>query len=371
MRSSWGRQIVYSLFGESHGSGIGITIHHLPAGFKPDFDEIRQALDRRKPGVGAHTTPRKEEDTYEILSGLYQERLTGAPLTIFFRNRDQRSKDYQDFLVTPRPSHADYVATIKYQGYQDHRGGGHFSGRLTAPIVFAGALVSQLLGRLGVSIGSRIACLGPVADRPEKLDEANIVNISKGKLKEHPLPFLSETSREEAAVILESVRSQGDSIGGQIETCITGVPVGWGEPVFDALESTLAHLIFSIPGVKALSFGSGVDLAHMKGSQANDPWETDGMKFYTTSNHSGGINGGISNGMPIYFKVTFRPTPSILQPQATVNLQQQKGERLQVRGRHDPSIVPRACPVVEAVSAMALMEAMLDQQVQTKEAWEW
>lgn len=369
MRSSWGRQVVYSLFGESHGAGIGITIHHLPAGFKPDFNRIRKELDRRKPGTGIHATPRKENDDYEILSGVHNHTLTGAPITVFFRNEDTRSKDYQNLSLTPRPSHADYAATVKYKGHQDYRGGGHFSGRLTAPIVFAGALVTQLLEEIGVFIGSRIVRMGSVTDQPERLSEADVARISKGDLKGRMLAFNAKTAIKDAEMLLESLRSQGDSVGGQIETCITGVPAGWGEPIFDSLESGLAHLLFSIPGVKALEFGAGTQLAHMNGSQANDPWAADGERIYTTSNNSGGINGGISNGMPIQFKVTFRPTPSIAMAQQTVRITEGSEAVLKIQGRHDPCIVPRACPVVEAVTAMALMEAMLDQQVQMKEVW--
>jgi len=369
MSSSWGRQIIYSLFGESHGSGVGITIHHLPAGFQPDFEKIRKELIRRKPGSGIHATARQESDDYQILSGIYNEKITGAPLTVFFQNTDTRSKDYQSLSVTPRPSHADYAATIKYSGHHDHRGGGHFSGRLTAPIVFAGALTTQLLEKMGVSIGSRIFRMGSVKDYPEKLEQSSVMQVAHGELKDRTLPFLSDESTKDAITLLEQLRSSGDSVGGQIEVCITGVPPGWGEPFFDSLESSIAHLVFSIPGVKALEFGAGTELANMKGSQANDPWTMEGDQIHTVRNNSGGINGGISNGMPLRFKVTFRPTPSISMPQDTVNLATARDTVLEIHGRHDPCIVPRACPVLEAIAAMALMEAMMDQQIQTKEDW--
>lgn len=369
MRSSWGRQIIYSLFGESHGAGIGITVHHLPAGFRPDFDRIRQELDRRKPGSGIHATPRQEADHYEILSGLFDEKLTGAPLTVFFRNTDTRSKDYQNLSVTPRPSHSDYAAAVKYHGHHDYRGGGHFSARLTAPIVFAGALVTQLLEAQGISVGSRIHRMGPVLDMPEKLGEADVAFIAQGGLKSKALPFLSTNAEGDAYNHLEELRKSGDSMGGQVEVCVTGVPVGWGEPIFDSLESTLAHLIFSIPGVKALEFGAGTEFGALCGSEANDPWVPQGGTVRSLSNNSGGINGGISNGMPLRLKVTFRPTPSISIPQDTVDLNTGEAKVLKIHGRHDPCIVPRACPVVEAVTAMALLEAMMDQQIQTQEAW--
>lgn len=369
MRSSWGRHVVYSIFGDSHGTGIGITIHHLPSGFKPDFDRIRSELDRRKPGTGIHATLRNETDEYEIISGVLNGTLTGAPLTLFFPNSDTRSKDYQNLAVTPRPSHADYTAHIKYSGFNDGRGGGHFSGRLTAPMVFAGALVTQLLEKLGVSIGSRISRMGLVEDYPQTLDERSMNRIASGELKTLTLPFLSEDAREDANTLLTHLRRKGDSIGGQIELCITGVPVGWGEPIFDSLESSISHLMFSVPGVKAIEFGAGTEFAKMKGSEANDPWIQKEGRIETTTNHSGGINGGISNGMPLQFKVTFRPISSISIPQKTVNLETGRAEILEIKGRHDPCIVPRACPVVEAVTAIALLEAMLDQQIQEKEVW--
>lgn len=369
MRSSWGSQLVYSIFGESHGTGVGITIHHLPAGFKPDFDRIRSELDRRKPGAGIHSTPRKENDDYEVISGILEGTLTGAPLTILFPNNDTRSKDYQNLSITPRPSHSDYTATIKYNGYHDGRGGGHFSGRLTAPMVFAGALVAQLLEKLGVSIGSRICRMGPIADAPETLDELSINRISSGELKFMSLPFLSENAIDDANTLLNHLRKNGESIGGQIEVCVTGVPAGWGEPIFESLESRIAHLIFSIPGVKAIEFGAGTEFAKMKGSVSNDPWVFKNDQVRTAMNNSGGINGGISNGMPLHFKVTFRPTASISLPQKTVNLESRREEILEIKGRHDPCIVPRACPVVEAITAMALLEAMLDQQIHEKDVW--
>lgn len=359
----------YSLFGESHGAGIGITLHHLPAGFRPDFDRIRRELDRRKPGSGIHATPRQETDAYQILSGVYEDKLTGAPLTVFFANADTRSTDYQDLAVTPRPSHADYAAAMKYKGHQDFRGGGHFSGRLTAPVVFAGALVTQLLEAVGVSIGSRIFRMGAVMDTPVELDDGDAAQIAQGSLKAKALPFLSAQAETDAVSQLEELRKSGDSIGGQVEICVTGVPAGWGEPFFDSLESTLAHLIFSIPGVKALEFGAGTDFGSLKGSQANDPWTKVDGAVQSKTNKSGGINGGISNGMPLRFRATFRPTPSISIPQKTVDLTTGIETVLEIHGRHDPCIVPRACPVVEAVTAMALLEAMLDQQIQTQEAW--
>lgn len=369
MRSSWGRHIVYSLFGESHGPGIGMTMHHLPAGFQPEIHKIRQALDRRRPGSGVHATPRQETDVYQILSGIQDGILTGAPLTVFFPNTDTRSGDYRNLKVTPRPSHSDYAATMKYKGFHDHRGGGHFSGRLTAPVVFAGALVAQLLEKKGTFIGCRISQMGPVTDSPDVLNASQIASVSKGDLKHMSIPMLSETALSSAVELLGDLREKGDSCGGRVEVCVTGVPAGWGEPFFDSLESTLAHLLFSVPGIKAVEFGAGRSLSEMRGSEANDAWEIEDGAVTSRTNNSGGINGGISNGMPICFSASFRPTPSIAIPQNSIDLVQNANSILEITGRHDPCIVPRACAVVEAVTAMGLMEALLDQQIQNQEAW--
>lgn len=369
MRSSWGRQITYSLFGESHGEGIGITLHHLPAGFRPDFQQVRAMLDRRRPGTGVHATPRQEADDYRVLSGLNDGVLTGAPLTVFFENTDTRSRDYQNLANTPRPSHADYAATVKYEGCHDYRGGGHFSGRLTAPVVFAGALALQLLERHGVAVGSRISRLGDVTDAPAALTPAAVAAVAGGVLKDRPLPFLSPEAAQGAEALLAALKADGDSCGAQVEICAVGVPAGWGEPVFDALESTLAHLYFAIPGVKAVEFGEGTGFSALKGSEANDPWVMDQGRVASATNRSGGINGGISNGMPVLARLTFRPTPSIALQQQSVDLAAGTDARLSITGRHDPCIAVRACPVAEAVTAMGLLDALLDQQIQRQEVW--
>lgn len=369
MRSSWGRQIHYSLFGESHGAGIGITIHHFPSGFKPDLEGIRRELDRRKPGKEAHSTKRNETDDFQFLSGFFNDRLTGAPLTVFFPNQDARSGDYQELNRVPRPSHSDYAAHVKYSGFQDFRGGGHFSGRLTAPVVFAGALAAQLLAVRGVAITGHIQRIGSVEDKPLDPLGADCTQNLRERLKSSRLPFVDGEAAVSAQNLLDQVRAAGDSVGGQVEICVTGVPAGWGEPVFDSLESTLGHLLFSIPGVKAVEFGAGAGFGIMTGSQANDSWTVEGDSPRTTTNNSGGINGGISNGMPILFRVTFRPTPSIGLPQHSVDLKDNIDTELTIRGRHDPCIVPRACPVAEAVTAMALLEALADQQINEQEVW--
>jgi len=369
VRSSWGRQITYSLFGESHGPGIGITIHHLPAGFEPDLESIRAMLDRRRPGTGTHSTPRQEKDAYEFLSGFFNGRLTGAPLTVLFRNHDTRSQDYKALGTVPRPSHADYAAHVKYSSFNDYRGGGHFSGRLTAPLVFAGALAAQLLARQGVCIVGHLVRIGSVeAPSLDPLGKG-IDKALLGTIGSRALPVARPESLEPMLAEIEAARMAGDSVGGTVEIVAVGVPAGGGEPLFEAVESTLAQLVFAIPGVKALEFGAGKDFAHLTGSQANDGWTATQKGIEALTNRSGGINGGITNGMPLCFRVTFRPTPSIALEQHSVNLETGSDELLAIRGRHDPCIVPRACPVVEAVTAMALLEAMLDQQIQRQEDW--
>lgn len=360
MRSTWGRYIQYALFGESHGPAIGITIHHLPAGFKLDLDKIKDALARRRPGSGIHATQRTEKDAFELISGFYEGALTGAPLTALFKNEDTKSGDYEAMRRYPRPSHADYTASVKYQGFNDPRGGGHFSGRLTAPIVFAGALAAQLLEATeGVKILGHVAQLGAVKDTlfdpiHEDLSEARIQ-----QLRQKTMPFISEEACEEATQMLGALRQSGDSIGGSVEVCVTGLPVGYGDPVFEGIESLLGQLLFSIPAVKAVEFGAGTEMANMRGSVANDPWRMTPDGFVTASNNSGGINGGITNGMPVILRVTFRPTPSIAITQQTIDLISGDNAELGVRGRHDPTVVVRAVPVVEAMTAIGLLEAKM------------
>lgn len=360
MSSSFGRQITYSLFGESHGAGVGITIHHLPAGIKPDMTLIKEALERRRPGKHLHSSPRQENDQFQILSGLYDEVLTGAPLTVFFPNRDTRSKDYAESRFKPRPSHADFVAHTKFRGFEDFRGGGHFSARLTAPLVFAGALAAQILSHRGIVIWSYVSRVAEIkADALTQRDKVHVEAL-KAEVQAQDFPMLGKASAIEAMAVIESARMDRDSVGGQVKTLVCGVPVGLGEPFFDSLESTLAHLMFAIPAVKAIEFGKGVEFAKLKGSIANDPWTITEGVVQSVSNHSGGINGGISNGMPIEFQLTFRPTASISKEQDTVDLKTQSNATLQLQGRHDPCVLARACPIVEAMTAIGLLEAYLD-----------
>lgn len=308
----------YIVFGESHGSAVGVLLKNLPAGIAVDHDFIASELLRRAPR-GALETSRHEADQVEFLSGVFEGKTTGMPLVAILRNTDTQSEDYENLRHTPRPGHADYTARIQSGGYNDYRGGGHFSGRLTAPLVVAGAIAKTYLKSCGVEI------------RAEIVDEENL--------------------RRRAA----EAKADGDSVGGQITCTVTGLPAGIGGPdLDDALESEISRHVFAIPAVKAIGFGQGENFAVMRGSEANDPLRMEGEKVGITSNHSGGINGGISNGNPIHFTVTFRPTPSIAKKQQTVDLETMTNAEISIKGRHDPCIVLRAAPIVEAAAALAL-----------------
>lgn len=346
MQSSWGRNIIYSLFGESHGPIIGITIHHLPAGISIDFEAIQKDMNRRRPGKDQYATPRREKDEFEVVSGYFNDKTTGAPLTAIIKNTDQRSKDYSEVKSKMRPSHSDYAAHIKYRGNNDYRGGGHFSGRLTAPIVFAGAVAKQLLLRKGIEIKARIASIGPVVDTSFSWDDLNQSSFIE----------IKEQMKSE----IEKVKLNGDSVGGTVEVVAFNVPAGIGEPFFNSVESTLAHLFYSIPAVKAVTFGIGEDFKVLRGSEANDElyFENDVVKTY--SNNNGGVTGGITNGMPVISKLTFKPTPTISKNQRMINIENNENIIDHIDGRHDPCVVQRAVPVVESMMAMGLLELYLD-----------
>ena len=330
--NTYGEHLKVSIFGESHGNGIGIVIDGLPPGLAVDEDFIASEMARRAPGNSPLATPRKEGDQVEILSGVFNGVTTGAPICGMIRNTNTRSKDYTPEL--PRPGHADLTAFWKYNGYADYRGGGHFSGRLTAPIVFAGALCKSLLTQNQISIGSKVRQIGSV--QGDGMNEAMEEEILKA-------------------------RAEGDSVGGIIEASVKNLPVGLGSPFFGSVESRMASMMFSIPAVKGVEFGSGFDLSSMRGSQANDPITKDGDTIVTKTNHNGGINGGITNGMDVVFRVAIKPTPSISKPQETVNLNTGETATLEVHGRHDPCIVPRALCVVEAASAIVMADLLLCQ----------
>ncbi len=354
MSGVWGKNIKYSIFGESHGEGLGIVIDGLPSGVKLDLEKINREMSRRRPGKTALETPRKELDEFKILSGYFKNKTTGAPLCIFIQNKNQHSKDYESIKNKIRPGHADYTAHVKYNSFHDYRGGGHFSGRLTAPIVFAGAVAKQLLKEKGIVIGAHISQIGNICDTP--LDKVNIDENTLRALSEKEFPVLDAKKGEDMKNLILKASSQGDSIGGMVETAIVNLPIGLGNPFFDSLESNLAHLLFSIPAVKAVEFGAGFQMGYMSGSEANDQFYMDNNIAKTYTNNNGGILGGISNGMPLVFKVGFKPTPSISKVQKTIDFATKEDVEITTKGRHDPCIVARAVPVVEAMAAMGILE---------------
>ena len=347
MRNVWGESLQISIFGESHGEGAGIVIGGLPAGFALDFDALKAEMARRAPGKDGLSTTRKEPDDAEILSGLFDGKTTGAPLCAFIRNTDTRSRDYEPML--PRPGHADYAAFLKYAGHADYRGGGHFSGRLTAPLVFAGAVAKQLLRKENIEIYGKIGSIYNIED--ETADMKSFIEAA-GK----PFPVYNDARGEEMKAAILAAKNQGDSVGGVIEFAVVGVPGGLGEPFFSSVESRLSSMLFSIPAVKGVEFGGGFALAGMKGSKANDAMTAEGGKIRFLSNHNGGVTGGITTGEPIRFSVAVKPTPSIAKRQKTVDLTNNEAAEITVKGRHDPCIVPRAVPVVEAAAAICILD---------------
>ena len=356
MSSSIGEKIKISFFGQSHSKAIGVIIDGLPANEEIDFSEIQEFLNRRAPGKNEISTKRKEEDVPVILSGIVNRKTCGAPLCAVIENSDTKSKDYEDFKNIPRPAHADYTAFVKYFGANDINGGGHFSGRLTAPLCFAGAVCKQILERKGVTIGSHILSV-----YTEKDIEFKDVQITENLLKElgkSDFPVLDKNKTEEMKNIIREVKEQGDSVGGVIECCAIGVPVGVGEPNCGGLENRLSSAIFTVPAVKGVEFGAGFASTLMKGSENNDDFCFVDGKVQTKTNNHGGILGGISSGMPINMKVAIKPTPSIAKTQKSVNLDTKENTTINIKGRHDPCIVPRAVPCVEAVMAIVLLDLM-------------
>ncbi|NLO97850.1 MAG: chorismate synthase [Peptococcaceae bacterium] len=360
MSSIWGDYLKISLFGESHGPAIGLVINGLPAGVEIDEEYINLELARRAPGKSLLTTSRQEKDEFEIISGVFQNHTTGAPLCFLIRNKDKHSQDYEELKDIPRPGHADYTAGVKYFGFNDYRGGGMFSGRLTAPLVLAGAIAKKILSGQGVTIGSHILSIAEV--REEAFDSPSLSPDVLLGLNALDFPVLNE----EKGILMQKkileAREEQDSVGGVVETAVLGIKAGLGAPFFDSVESKLAHLLFSIPGVKGVEFGDGFSLSQMKGSQANDSFRWQEGRVVTDTNHCGGIQGGITNGMPITFKTAFKPTPSIGRAQKSVNLATKQEVELKIKGRHDPCIVVRAVPVVEAAAALALLDLLMEKE---------
>lgn len=357
MSSIIGNKIKLSVFGESHGEAIGCVIDGLPNGIKLDFDEISREMARRAPGNDKTATARKESDIPHILSGVLNGITTGAPLAMEIKNTNTRSGDYGNLMSVPRPSHSDYPAYVKYNGNNDVRGGGHFSGRLTAPIVFSGAVAKQILKTKGVTIGAHIIRIGSACDN--LFDKNNICAAELDAVTHKQFAVVNDESEAEMRACVEAARVNGDSIGGVIECAAVGLPVGLGGNMFDTVESRLSAALFGVPAVKGVQFGAGFDFAEMLGSQANDGYEMRNGKVALLSNNNGGILGGMTSGAPIIFSVVLKPTPSVSVPQKSVNLQTMENETLIVKGRHDPCVVPRAVSVIEGITAVTLLDLMM------------
>ena len=339
-----------SVFGQSHAEAVGMTLDGLPAGVPVDLDALQIFLNRRAPGRNDWSTSRREEDCPEFLCGLKDGKTCGAPLTAIIRNRNTRSSDYEQLRCLPRPGHADYTAQLRYGGFQDVAGGGHFSGRLTAPLCIAGGILLQLLEAKGIRVEARIRAIAGIRD-----DSPFTESVA-----EKVFPTVSDEAGEQMKAAIQAARAEGDSVGGIVECVIRGVPGGLGSPMFDGVENRIAQLAFAIPAVKGIEFGSGFQAAAMRGSENNDPYTVEDGRVATCTNHAGGILGGITTGMPVVFRVAVKPTPSIASPQQTVNLDTMQPETLRITGRHDPCIVPRAVPVVEAVAAIAVADLILE-----------
>lgn len=330
MGNSIGSIFRFTVWGQSHAPEIGVTIEGLPAGTYIDMERLQAFMDRRRPGQNRYSTARKESDTVIFAAGLSEASETvGAPVTAIIRNHDTRSSDYDDMRFIPRPGHADYPAMARYGDARDYAGSGQFSGRLTAPVCIAGGIALQLLERMGITVRARAVMIG------------------------------GESEEEKMLAVIDQARSEGDSVGGIVECVIENVPAGTGEPMFDGLENRIAQLVFGIPAVKGVEFGAGFACASMRGSGNNDPYYSDGGTVKTRSNHAGGICGGMSTGMPIVFRAAFKPAPSIAKEQESVDIRTGESVRLHVRGRHDPCIVPRAVPVVEAAAAAAILDELM------------
>lgn len=355
MSSMTGNKLKISIFGESHGEGIGVVIDGLPSGFALDFDYINQQMSRRLPGTNTLSTERKEKDEYKILSGLFEGKTTGTPLSAIIYNIDKKSDDYDERFKL-RPGHSDYTGYIKYSSYNDYRGGGHFSGRLTAPLLFAGALAMQILESKGILVGSRIKSI-------YNINDDNIENMDADTIKNLRSMSFPVISKEKGALMTKNILEQkekGNSLGGIVETFIINVPAGYGEPFFDSLESKMAHMIFSIPGVKGIEFGAGFDITTLTGKEANDEFYVANDKIITVTNNNGGVLGGITNGMPIVIKTAIKPTPSIWQTQNTVDISSMENTVVNIKGRHDPCIVPRVVPVLEGACALVLLDLIME-----------
>ena len=357
MSSSYGENLRVHIFGESHGPAVGVTVEGIPAGEAVDLAELQRFLDRRAPGRNAWSTPRKEADVPEFLSGLREGKTCGTPLTAILKSANTRSGDYDALRDVPRPGHADYTAWVKYGESRDSRGGGHFSGRLTAPLCVAGGICLQLLAREGITIISRVAAIGGVRDEGELT----------ASTAEKAFPTVSDSAGEAMRSAIAAARAEGDSLGGVIECAVLGLPAGLGDPMFDGMENRIAAAVFGVPAVKGIEFGAGFTAAGLRGSENNDAFSVENGRIITESNHCGGILGGITDGMPLTFRAAVKPTPSLARPQPRVDRNTGEIVPLTVTGRHDPCIVPRAVPCLEAAAAIAVYDALLARR--KEQAW--
>ncbi len=352
MKNTFGNNVSITLFGESHGPQIGAVLDGIAPGIEVDEAYIASQLALRRP-VGKISTSRVEEDPFQIVSGVFEGHTTGTPICILIPNQNTKSKDYQATRYFARPGHADYTAEMKYHGWQDYRGGGHFSGRITAALVAAGAICLSALKQKGIEIGTHISYCGGIYDRDFEEYQTDIEALNQKQFA-----VLDEEAGRQMMSKIEEAARQSDSIGGKLETAVIGVPAGIGEPWFDSCESLLAHALFSIPAVKGVEFGMGFEMVNHLGSEVNDPFRMADSQVVTTTNNSGGINGGISNGMPIVFSCAIKPTPSIYQSQKTIDMQKKEDVDFTIQGRHDPAIFHRARVVVDSVSAIVLCDLL-------------
>ncbi len=353
MKNTFGNNLSITLFGESHGEVIGAVLDGIAPGIKIDHEYIQNMLAQRRP-FGKISTGRCEKDEYKLSSGVFNDYTTGTPICILVQNTDTKSSDYESLKIVPRPSHADLVANEKYMGYQDYRGGGHFSGRVTVALVIAGAIVKSALEAKGIKIGTHISTLKGISDR-----EFDNYSCDIDVLKQKKFATLDENKEKEMLALIEGAQAQGESVGGVLETAIIGMPIGVGEPWFDTLEGMLSHAIFSVPAVKGVEFGRGFDIINLFGSEANDSMRYENNNLIFETNNSGGILGGISNGAPIIIRSAIKPTPSIFKEQKSVNLISKENVTLKINGRHDPAIVHRARVVIDAICALTIADMLV------------
>ncbi len=360
MASTYGGNLNFTIFGQSHSAAIGITIEGLPVGFVIDMEKLQDFLARRAPGSSPLSSGRREQDRPQFISGLVGNVTCGAPLTAIIPNLGSRPEDYDRIRDYPRPGHADFTARMKYGGFEDFAGGGHFSGRLTAPLCLVGGICKQLLENQGITIAAHIQAIRHVQD--DKFDPIGVSHQQLQWLLDTPFPVLNQEAGEKMKDAILQAKAEGDSVGGIIECAAVGLPAGWGDPMFGGLENRIAQVVFGIPAVRGIEFGTGFAAASMLGSQHNDPYYMNGEEIKTRTNHHGGILGGISSSMPLIFRAAIKPTPSIALEQQTVSFSQHQASSMKIIGRHDPCIVPRAVPCMEAAAAVALYDAFLEQR---------